>query len=63
LVRWTAAGELVFVGRADTQLKIRGFRVEVGEVEAVLAVFPGVTRVVVVAREDRPGHRYLVGYV
>ncbi|PZQ12922.1 MAG: non-ribosomal peptide synthetase [Ancylobacter novellus] len=61
LVRWDARGELLFVGRADEQLKIRGHRIEPGEVEAAIAAVEGVAEVLAVAVEG-PGGARLAAY-
>ncbi|WP_046503286.1 non-ribosomal peptide synthetase [Streptomyces odonnellii] len=72
LARWLPNGELECLGRTDHQVKIRGQRVELGEVEAALSSYPGVTRSLVIAREHRAAGRggagltgaqkYLVGF-
>ena len=61
LVRWTPGGELVFLGRGDNQVKVRGMRIELGEVQAVLAAHPDVLDAVVTAAGEG-GHAELLAY-
>jgi acyl-coenzyme A synthetase/AMP-(fatty) acid ligase/acyl carrier protein len=63
LARWRPDGLIEFLGRIDHQVKVRGFRVELEEIEAVLAAHPGVRECVVALREDVPGDRRLVAYL
>jgi len=63
LARYLANGDLEYLGRIDRQIKIRGFRVELGEIEAVLGQYPGVVECVVIDRETRQHEQQLAAYL
>ncbi|HKQ08166.1 MAG TPA: amino acid adenylation domain-containing protein, partial [Blastocatellia bacterium] len=61
--RWLADGRIEYMGRVDDQVKVRGYRVELGEIEACLRQAEGVREAVVTARADADGNQRLVAYV
>ena len=63
LARYLPDGNIEFIGRIDNQIKICGFRIEVGEVEAILSTHPQVREVVVIVREEEVDNRYLAAYI
>lgn len=63
LGRYLPDGTLEYLGRRDYQVKVRGYRIELGEIEAVLARHPALAEIVVAARDDSPGGKYLVAYL
>ncbi|MFD7287024.1 amino acid adenylation domain-containing protein [Streptomyces sp. NPDC059863] len=62
-VRWAADGNLEFLGRADGQIKIRGHRIEPGEIESAFMARPGIAQAAVLVREDHRGAKRLVAYL
>ncbi|MFD3938565.1 amino acid adenylation domain-containing protein [Streptomyces sp. NPDC058611] len=62
-VRWTAGGNLDFLGRADGQIKIRGHRIEPGEIESAFMACPGIAQAAVLVREDQRAAKRLVAYL
>ncbi|RBL88151.1 non-ribosomal peptide synthetase [Chitinophaga flava] len=61
--RWTAAGEILFGGRSDTQVKVRGYRIELEEIEQCITRLPGMNEAVVVARKREGQDAFLIGFV
>lgn len=62
LARWRADGEIEYLGRIDTQVKIRGLRIELGEIESVMSGFDGIQLTAVTDKKGKTGRQYLVGY-
>ncbi|WP_241968661.1 AMP-binding protein, partial [Streptomyces sp. ICBB 8177] len=63
LAQWTPTGHLHYINRTDNQIKLRGHRIEPGEIETTLVASPSVAAACVMVREDLPGDRQLVAYV
>ena len=63
MVRWLPDGNIEYTGRADDQIKIRGYRVELGEIESILQQHNKVNKAVVLAKEDNAGNKRLAAYI
>ena len=63
LARWLPDGNIEFLGRIDHQVKIRGYRIELGEIENQLMTVTTIKEAVVLARENKPGEKYLCAYI
>lgn len=63
LARYLFDGTIEYLGRSDSQIKLRGVRMELGEIESVLREYPGLKNVVVIAREFNPGDKRLIAYI
>ncbi len=62
LVKYLPNGNIQFIGRIDSQIKLRGFRIEIGEIVSVISGYPNINEVIVTVREDKPGFKQLVAY-
>ena len=63
LARWLPDGNIEFLGRMDDQVKLRGFRIELSEIETILRRYPGVRNAIVTINEDQAERKHLVGYI
>ena len=63
LARFLHSGDIEFLGRMDEQVKINGYRIEPNEIATILTAHPAINQAAVLAREERPGEKYLVAYV
>jgi len=63
LVRYLPDGDIEFLGRIDSQVKVHGLRIELGEIESQLKEFPGISKAVVLLRKDKSDNNHLVGYL
>ncbi|KOU50147.1 hypothetical protein ADK55_18700, partial [Streptomyces sp. WM4235] len=63
IVRWLPNGTLDYLGRTDNQIKLRGLRIELGDIETALTTHPHITHATVILREDTPGHPQLTAYL
>lgn len=63
LAQWNEDGSIVFLGRKDKQVKVRGYRIELAEIEGALAIQPGVKESIVIARDNKTGNQYLIAFI